>query len=196
LGFEDDADRRNLDALAKHLDGRAHITVDVNRGWTLANALDWLDVLADHDVRWLEEPLHAEEEALLTVLHEAGKVPLALGENIVTEPGRDASALVDAPATIIQPDLTKYAPLHLALEALPEIAAAGKHLVPHFLGSAPGLAASIHFASGCDDALVELDINPNPLRTELMTERFDIIDGRIRIPDAPGLGWTLRDGSV
>jgi len=240
LGFGDDADRRDLDALAKHLDGRGHIAVDVNRGWTLAQALDWLDVLAACDVRWIEEPLHAEEEALLTVLHEAGKIPIAMGENVMLTPGANAPdsptekgirrvegggtgappSIIDAwrgprpatmnhrrplqhraelaglPAAIVQPDLTKYAPLHLALAALPEVTAAGKRMVPHFLGSAPGQAASIHFASGCPDTLVELDINRNPLRTELMTEPFDIEAGRIRIPEAPGLGWTLRDDAL
>ena len=192
LGFGDDADRANLDALAKHLDGRAQIAVDVNRGWTLDEAQRWLDVLADRDVQWLEEPLRAEEETSLATLYETGKVPIAMGENTVLEPTSEATTLADLLAHVVQPDLTKYAPLHVTLRSLAEVARVGKRLVPHFLGSAPGQAVSLHFASGCPDALVELDINPNPLRTDLMTEPFTIEDGRIRIPDAPGLGWTLH----
>jgi len=193
LGFGDDKDRTNLEALVKHLDGRAGVAVDVNRGWTRVKALEWLDVLADYDVQWLEEPLHAEEEASLVELYEADKVPIAMGENVLLEPTSDASTLADLPGHVIQPDLTKYAPLHVVDRRLSEVAATGKRLVPHFLGSAPGQAASLQFASGCPAALVELDINPNPLRTDLMTEPFEITDGCIRVPDAPGIGWTLRE---
>ena len=67
----------------------------------------------------------------------------------------------------------------------------GGKLFPHFLGSAPGQAASLHLASGCGDILMEWDVNPNPLRTRLFKENFELRDGSIEIPDAPGIGWEL-----
>ena len=36
---------------------------------------------------------------------------------------------------------------------------------------------------------MELDVNPNPLRTALFREPFEIQNGSIKIPDAPGIGW-------
>ena len=192
LGFGDEEDRRNLDALRRHLGDRAGIAVDVNRAWTLEQALRWLDILQDYDVHWVEEPLRIEEEGRLAALCDRGVVPIAGGENLLLPPGRDPQSVVNSGLNILQPDLTKYAPLHVSLRLLEAARASGKRLIPHFLGSAPGQAASLHFAAGCDQALVEWDINRNPLRTEMFAEPFEIKDGAITIPPEPGLGWHLR----
>jgi len=192
LGFGDDADRRAVEALLRHLDGRARIAVDVNRAWTPEQAFEWLPALAEWDVAWLEEPLAPEAEGGLGALREAGRVPLAGGENVLMAPGGSVDGPARMPFDFLQPDLTKYAPLHMARELLRAAERDGKRVVPHFLGSGPGLAASLQFAAGCPEALVELDINPNPLRTDLMEEPFVIEDGCIAIPDRSGIGWRLK----
>ena len=65
-------------------------------------------------------------------------------------------------------------------------------MFPHFLGSAPGQAASFHLASGCgEDCLMEWDVNSNLLRTALCKESFEIKDGVVEIPSRPGIGWSL-----
>jgi L-alanine-DL-glutamate epimerase-like enolase superfamily enzyme len=190
LGFGDDADRANLAALRKHLPADARIAVDVNRNWTLQQALSWLDALAEADAQWLEEPLRPQEERSLDSLWWRDKVPLAIGENVLMGP--DADALAGLPAQILQPDITKYAFLSTAVKLIGEAAKTGRRVIPHFLGSAPGQAASIHLASGCPDVLVEWDINRNPLRTDLCEPPFDIRDGKIRIPQEAGLGWRIN----
>ena len=38
------------------------------------------------------------------------------------------------------------------------------------------------------DGLLEYDSNPNPLRERLADDFLEIADGRIAIPDAPGIG--------
>ena len=38
---------------------------------------------------------------------------------------------------------------------------------------------------------MEWEINPNPLRTALFKEPFEIKDGIVEIPDGPGIGWSL-----
>ena len=191
LGFGDDIDRHNLDDLRTHLNGRAGIAVDVNRAWRLDDARRWLPTLRDYDVEWLEEPLRPADEPHLAVLRAESDVPLAGGENILMPPGADVDEIAAADWDILQPDLTKYTPLHVAQALLDAAGRAGKGLIPHFLGSGPGQAASIHFAAGCPEGLVELDINRNPLRTESLDPPLRIVDGAIELPDRPGLGWRL-----
>lgn len=192
LGFGDDQDRRTLSSLRKHLGDRADIAVDVNRAWRLEQALAWLDYLSDCRVSWLEEPLRADEAHQLRLLNDKRTIPIAAGENILMPPGCNVESIAATPVSILQPDLTKYAPLHVAVRLLEASRDEHKRVVPHFLGSAPGQAATLHFAAGCDDALVEWDINPNPLRTDLLEPTFRITDGAIEIPERPGLGWQLR----
>ena len=192
LGFGDEEDMKNLEALRKYLGNSADIAVDVNRGWNIEKALKWLDVLQDFKVRWLEEPLTVKDEGKLRILHEQKTVNIAGGENMLLEPGCDIDSFANAPLDLFQPDVSKYCPLHNAIKLLSAVKARGKKLFPHFLGSAPGQAASLHLASGCGDCLMEWDINRNPLRTEQFKEPFEIKDGVIEIPDRPGIGWSLR----
>ena len=191
LGFGDDVDRHNLDDLKRHLDGRADIAVDSNRKWGLEDALRWMPILGEYDVQWLEEPVRPDDEGHLAELRTAGHVPLAGGENIMMPPGADLDDIAGAAWDIFQPDLTKYTPLHVAVQLLDTVKRANKRLVPHFLGSGPGQAATIHFAAGCPEALVELDVSRNTLRTESMDLPFQVVDGAIELPQPPGLGWRL-----
>lgn len=194
LGFGNEEDRRNLRDLRKHLGNRTDIAVDVNRAWNLREALNWLNILKDYDVRWLEEPLRIEEENRLEALRDRSPIPIAGGENVLMPPGCNLNCIVETSLDILQPDLTKYSPLHVALELLDVSKAKGKRVIPHFLGSAPGQAASLHFAAGCEDGMVEWDLNQNALRTALFEEPFQIQDGVIEIPNRAGLGWHLKDG--
>jgi L-alanine-DL-glutamate epimerase-like enolase superfamily enzyme len=191
LGFGEEEDRRNIEALSDHLGTRASLAVDVNRGWTLEQAQTWLPVLVDHNVQWIEEPLRADEEKHLGRLSEACDIPIAGGENVLMPPDTDPQDIMKIPFDILQPDLTKNAPLHVAKRLMEAAGASATRIIPHFLGSAPGQAASLQFAAGCPEGLVELDINRNTLRTDLFTQPFEINNGSIKIPDAPGIGWVL-----
>ena len=191
MGFGDDVDRKNLADLTRYLAARASVAVDVNRAWSLEQALRWVPILADHGVAWLEEPLTVAEEPGLSTLHARRQVPISGAENVLMEPGVDTEALAVAPLDIFQPDITKYCPAHVALILLQAVHRRGLKLYPHFLGSAPGQAAVFHLASGCGESWVEWDINPNPLRTELLVPPFDIQGGMVQLPNRPGLGWDL-----
>lgn len=192
LGFGDEADKANLKGLEKYLAGRAKIAVDVNRRWAFRQALGWLPILADHGVVWLEEPLTYDDELWTGELQVTAQVPIAGGENVVTPPGVKVEQLLTFPFDYWQPDITKYTPLHIAVALNEKANEGGKsHVVPHFLGSGPGQAASIQLAAGCRRGLVEFDINANPLRSTLCDEPFEIIDGFIEIPNRPGIGWTI-----
>ncbi len=44
--------------------------------------------------------------------------------------------------------------------------------------------------------IVEYSLGHNPLMHDLVAEAFPVIDGRIEIPDRPGLGLTIDDDFV
>ena len=192
VGFGSE-DIRNLGELNKYLGESARISVDANRAWTLEEAMDWLKILKDFNVLWLEEPLKAEEEYRIDILADKKMVSLAGGENYWVEPGRDDPlACAALPLDIFQPDITKNFPLSDALELLKKVKLQGKRMYPHFFGSAPGQAACLHFSAGCGDVFQEMDISVNALRTDLFTEPIVIKDGAVTLPDKPGLGWELN----
>jgi L-alanine-DL-glutamate epimerase-like enolase superfamily enzyme len=162
----------------------------------METAVRRLPILAEYGIKWIEEPLCPRDESETGNLRRQSNIPVAGGENIMIPPGDAAKSYYIHPVDpneidfdIIQPDITKYAPLHKACELIQHVERTGKPVVPHFLGPAPGQAASLHFAAGCREGLAEWDINRNPLRTELLSPAFEIRDGSIEIPDNPGLGW-------
>ncbi|MFL5240570.1 MAG: enolase C-terminal domain-like protein [Gemmataceae bacterium] len=58
--------------------------------------------------------------------------------------------------------------------------------------SAITLAASLHVMAALPAAdIVEFCMAESPLRHELTHERFEIRDGLVRLPEAPGLGVTV-----
>ena len=71
----------------------------------------------------------------------------------------------------------------------PTIAAAGRRYCPHFLGGGVGLLASAHLLAGTGgDGWLEIDANPNPLRSLLEGPIAVIDDGTAVLGDAPGIG--------
>ena len=193
LGFGRRQDRANLRELRRHLGTAAGIAVDVNRGWTVAEARDWLAELQDLDVAWLEEPVRAEEESQLGRLRRQG-VKIAAGENLYFDPVAGPKSWPRlAVADILQPDITKNCGLQRCVALLGQLQR-GQRLYPHFLGSAVGQAASFHLAAGCGPATwQEWDINANPLRTDLTDPPFEIRDGKVALPTMPGLGWQVNE---
>lgn len=194
LGFGDEQDLENLKGMKTLLGDNAQLAVDTNRGWTFEQAVRWLPILAENDIVWLEEPLAVNHESRLDELRWLSEVPIAGGENVMTPPAIDVQELLQRPFDVWQPDVTKYTPLHVAVDLIRAVQGEkSPTIVPHFLGSGPGQALSLQLAAGCSRGLVELDINPNPLRTDVLAHPFEIVDGSIAIPERPGIGWTLGD---
>lgn len=69
--------------------------------------------------------------------------------------------------------------------------AAGLRFCPHYLGAgiAPPRSAHILAAAG-GDGLLEADINPNPLRSQLAPGRDRPRDGIADLPEGPCIGVT------
>jgi D-galactarolactone cycloisomerase len=73
-------------------------------------------------------------------------------------------------------------------------------VIPHVWGTNVGLAASLQFFAALPNVperrfpaepFFEYDRSPNPLRTGVTPEQFEMVDGCLRIPDRPGLGVSL-----
>ena len=67
---------------------------------------------------------------------------------------------------MIQPDMAKWGGFTRCLSVARRIRAAGLRYCPHFLGGGVGQLASAHLLAAVGgEGLLEIDANPNPLRT-------------------------------
>jgi len=189
IGFGEERDLANLAALREVLGSELPLMTDANQCWTLEEACRIAPRLEAFGLGWLEEPLRADRPwSEWRVLAKATGIPLAAGENIAGEAAFD-QALAQAPLTVLQPDIAKWGGISACWPIVVRAREAGLRYCPHFLGGGIGLLASAHLlAAAGGDGLLEIDANPNPLRTVLAKPLSDIREGRAKLGDRPGLG--------
>ncbi len=191
IGFGEERDTANLAALRSLLGSGTPLMADANQGWDLQEAMRMAPHLREFRLGWLEEPLRADRPwSEWTQLAKATDIPLAGGENLL---GTDAFdiAIAQSPLTVMQPDLAKWGGISGCWPVIVKARAAGLRYCPHFLGGGIGLMASAHvLAAAGGDGMLEIDANPNPLRT-LLSPRLSVIEeGCCRLGDEPGIGVT------
>ncbi len=191
VGFGRDTDLRNTAEVFAAVGHSARIAIDSNQCWSLESALEMARSLAEFDLLWLEEPIAADRpDAEWSALKAAAVAPLAGGENILSRTGLDRAIRAGA-LSFVQPDIAKWGGVGGCLEVARTAMAAGRCYCPHFLGGGVGLMASAHLlAAAGGEGRLEVDINPNPLRSELLEGAMEDPAKGMILPDAPGLGIT------
>jgi len=98
---------------------------------------------------------------------------------------------------VIQPDLARAGGF-TQCRRIADLAAANHALcVPHAWKSGILVAATLHFAATLPEIpFVEYSVAPSPLRRDLVRSDVQVVDGRARIPQAPGLGVDLDEEIV
>jgi len=163
------------------------IMVDCNCPWSVNEAIAMAHRLSEFDLTWLEEPVWPpEDHAGLAQVRLEGRIPTAAGENAMLP---EFKGLLEAGAiSYAQPSVTKIGGVTQMRKVQVLAEAFGVTVVPHSAYFGPGLIASIHcIAAMPRGGLVErydADFSENPLHDAIMPGR----DGRIPVPQAPGLG--------
>jgi L-alanine-DL-glutamate epimerase-like enolase superfamily enzyme len=178
------ADLTRLEAVRKRLDGRAALMVDANQQWDRATALRMGRALEAFDLTWIEEPLDAYDAEGHAALAQALDTPVASGEMLASAAEHLELIRLNA-VDIIQPDAPRVGGVSQFLKILTFADQKGLGLAPHF-------AMEIHLhlaATYAREPWVEHFDWLDPL----FNERQVIRDGRMILPDRPGLGVTLSD---
>ncbi|MEU8365146.1 mandelate racemase/muconate lactonizing enzyme family protein [Nonomuraea sp. NPDC048882] len=175
-------DLRRLAAVREHLGDGVPLMVDANQQWDRASALRFGRAVEDLGLVWIEEPLDAYDADGHAQLAAALDTPIATGEMLssVAEHVR----LIDLRAAgFLQPEVPRVGGItpYLKIAALADHA----HLqvAPHFV-----MELHVHLAAAYPrDSWVEHIEWLSPL----FEERPEIRDGRMLVPERPGLGLTL-----
>lgn len=197
VGFAPGIDEKNLDALRRALGDDALIMVDANQVWSLEQAISKTTSFEKYNLYWVEEPIRCdrpmEEWQKLARL---SPIQLATGENLR---GEDSFRrfVENSEITFIQPDIIKWGGYSGLWPVIESSAKSGVTYCPHTLAGGIGLIASAHLlAASRHPGWLEIDANENPLRTEILESFPQITDGKIILPDEPGLGWEPNFTSV
>jgi D-galactarolactone cycloisomerase len=190
IGYDAQTDRDAVALCRATLGPQFSLMVDANQAWDCDAAIHHIAALAPYGLDFVEEPLRADDSlAQWQRLARNSPVALAAGENIM---GAEAFAtFVDGGAlAVVQPDVAKWGGASGTLAVGRQARAAGARCCMHFMGTGLGLAASLHLLAVIGgDGRVELDINDNPLRTELGPIDLQVRQGRLQVPQGVGFGF-------
>ena len=177
-------DLRRVAAVREHLGADVPLMVDANQQWDRPAALRMGRALEEFDLVWIEEPLDAYDAVGHADLARALDTPIATGE-MLSSVGEHIALIEHGAADVIQPDAPRIGGItpFLRLAALAD--QAGLQLAPHF-----AMEIHLHLAATYPrEPWVEHFEWLNPL----FEERLETVDGRMVVPDRPGLGFTLTD---
>jgi L-alanine-DL-glutamate epimerase-like enolase superfamily enzyme len=190
VSFEEDLARVRAVRAAVGDDFR--LMVDANNAWGVTTALAAGREYDRLSVHWFEEPVATDDRTGSARLAAALDVPVAGYETESQLSGfRD---LVNAGAVdIVQPDVIWAGGITACRRIAALAYAAGLPCVPHVYSTAVSIAANLHFMASLPNCyLLELDQNPNALRSELLTEPIKPdTDAVVAVPERPGLGVRL-----
>ena len=197
IGFDDARDTRNLSILRDLVGFDGLLMVDANQAWTLEHALKRSKALEAFKLGWLEEPIPADSSTRAwQELRSHCDIPLAAGENIR---GLEAFqyAIASRLLDVLQPDLAKWGGFSACLPVARVALKHGLRFCPHYLGGGVGLLAAAHLlAAAGGDGMLEVDVNENPLRSEIFGEELPLRDGNFKLPASPGLGMAPDPGAL
>ncbi|SIN77255.1 mandelate racemase/muconate lactonizing enzyme family protein [Vannielia litorea] len=171
------------------------LTADANWAYSLDEAVQVARALETHGYAWFEEPLRPEDEAGYRSLHRHTSVPLAAGESNYTLD--QAMPLVrDRVLSVLQPNVTRSGGITEArrmaeLAAMHDIAYA-----PHVgMSGIVCEVASLHLGAAMPNTrTMECAASPNLFRdglADIVPGHARIENGRVAVPNGPGLGLTL-----
>ncbi|MDQ5861088.1 MAG: mandelate racemase/muconate lactonizing enzyme family protein [Actinomycetota bacterium] len=185
VGLPDSAeDLRRVAGIRDHIGWDVPLMVDANQQWDRATALRMGRQLEQFNLIWIEEPLDAYDFEGHAHLANVLDTPIATGEMLASV--AEHKGLINANGCdIIQPDAPRVGGItqFLRLAALADERGLG--LAPHF-----AMEIHLHLAAAYPrEPWVEHFDWLDPL----FNERLETKNGRMIVPDRPGLGVTLSD---
>ncbi|MEQ4718610.1 mandelate racemase/muconate lactonizing enzyme family protein [Nonomuraea sp. B19D2] len=177
-------DLRRLAAVREHIGGDVPLMVDANQQWDRATALRFGRAVEEFGLVWIEEPLDAYDAEGHAQLAAALDTPIATGE-MLSSVAEHVRLIEARAADIIQPDAPRVGGITPFLRLATLADHAGLQLAPHF-----AMEIHLHLAAAYPrEPWVEHFEWLNPL----FNERLETRDGRMLVPDRPGLGFTLSE---
>jgi D-galactarolactone cycloisomerase len=172
------------------------LMVDANHAYSVGAARRILKAIEPAGIHWFEEPISPEDIDGYCELKNLTGIYLAAGENEFTKIGfREwiSRRAVD----ILQPDLCSAGGFTECRKISALAQAWHMPIIPHVWASGIGLAASLQFLATIPPAplalnpiepMLEYDQSSHPFRQDLIFGAITMQDGKVRIPDGPGLG--------
>jgi D-galactarolactone cycloisomerase len=195
-GRDQTYDEAAVRAICAAIEPGGRLAVDGTHNYTPERAARFGALLARHNALWFEEPFPPEDIDAYVELRKRTDVPLAAGENEFGVQG--FRELIRAGAIdIAQPDASRAGGITECRRIAQLAEDASVPIATHTWSDAVAVLANAHLVAAIPNGLmVEIDTTGNPFLEELPRQPIAITNGRLTLPDAPGLGIELDEDFV
>ena len=190
----EDAAVENVRAVREAVGPDVDILVEMHRRLAPMHAVRIAHEIERYRPFWYEEPILAENIPALASVRQKINIPVVTGEELYTK-FEFREVFERQAADILNPDVCNVG----GILELKEIAAMAEPyfvvISPHnFNSTTVGLAATIQVSAAIPNFLItEYFVNLEEFGRDIAKTPFEVQDGYIQIPDAPGLGIDLDE---
>jgi L-rhamnonate dehydratase len=198
--WRDDLDLTSklISTARRHVGKDVLLMVDAATAWAKAeDGLPLMPLFREHGFAWVEAPLPLDDLEGHARFQGFG-VPIGGGDLGLTTCAEYRQMFELGKIDIAQPDVTMVGGITELMRLSRLAEKLGKRVVTHGYKSNITIAANLAFlAQHYDDEPCEYSTSDSPLRWSLTNEQFPIgPDGRIKVPETPGLGVSLNEQTL
>jgi L-alanine-DL-glutamate epimerase-like enolase superfamily enzyme len=166
---------------------------------SVERALRVAEQIAEYDIFFLETPLWTDDIDGYSRLAAASPVPIAAGEWLSSR--HEFRQLIERSAVhVLQPDIGRVGGFTEARRVCGMAADAALIVVPHAWKTGISVAAAAHLATVTPHMpffeFLPAELCESRLRKDLTVDELVFADGRLRIPERPGLGVELNPAAM
>jgi L-rhamnonate dehydratase len=171
------------------------LMIDAGICYDSSTAIRRAQQFAEYRPFWLEEPLHPDDLEGYARLAERSPIRIAAGEQETTLAG--FGALLATGIDVVQPDVARVGGPSQAIQIGRLAAQKHRLCVNHSYKTGISIAASLHFLAALPNSgWLEYCVEQSALRQTLTRQAFPVVDGRVAVPQEPGLGVDLDEEVV
>ncbi|SEE86400.1 enolase C-terminal domain-like protein [Ruania alba] len=199
VGADLEDDKRRLRIARDAVGPDVKIAIDANQRWDTAEAIEWVNALAEFDLAWIEEPTNPDDVlAHAAIARGVDPVPVATGEHAANRV-MFKQLLQAGGAQVVQIDATRVAGVNENLAILLLAAKFGVRVCPHAGGV--GLCEVVQHLSMFDAVALSGTTEDRMIEYvdhlhEHFLEPVVIENARYRAPQRPGSGAEMHAASV
>ncbi|WIW50628.1 mandelate racemase/muconate lactonizing enzyme family protein (plasmid) [Bradyrhizobium sp. 62B] len=176
-------DLARIEAVRKHI-GDVPLAIDANQQWDRTTALRFGRIAEQFSLTWIEEPLDAYDYEGHAALAKELATPIATGE-MLTSVDEHYELIRHNSVDFIQPDAPRVGGITPFLKILALADHKKLQLAPHYC-----MEIHLHLTAAYGR---EPWVEHFEWSEAMFNEKLDVVNGRMIVPNRPGLGFSLSE---
>ncbi|MEX0288285.1 MAG: mandelate racemase/muconate lactonizing enzyme family protein [Flavobacteriaceae bacterium] len=204
VGYAIKKDIEHVKAVRNAIGPDVQLMIDANHAYSLREATKLAKAIEPFDIGWFEEPVSPEFYHQYRELRSKTTIPIAGGECEYLRYGFQQLLQNDS-VDILQVDICGAGGITEAKRIASLASTKGVEVIPHVWGTGIAFHAALHYIANLEpipgrmhppDFYIEYDRTENGIRESLTFPAVEMKDGRIKVPQSPGLGIEVDEEAI